>query len=268
MALISKYPATTTLRVFFSLLILLVISVDAIAGGVGIVLQLQGSLSVERIDGTHALLNAQSEINQGDLLITGKNSFAGIRFADESTLSLRPDTTLKVQDFKFTEIKPESDSVILKLIKGGLRKVSGLIGKRSQPKDILNTPIAQIGIRGTDYSLQFCKNDCREIRTQKGMVLAEGLHVEVDKGRIILQNQAGSQLVNAGQLAYVKDEKTAPVIAAENDDKLHYPADPANILKSNEPPSSGGGSQSSSNDISIPIIIITLLLVFIFLLIN
>lgn len=215
MALLSKSPAAAA-KVFVSLLLLL-LSVDALAENVGVVSHLLGTLSVERIDGSHALLATQSEVNQGDLLTTEKGTFARVKFNDHSEVVLRPATQLKVQNFNFIDLKPEQDSAVLNLIKGGLRKVTGLIGKRNQPMEQFNTPVATIGIRGTHYGLLFCQNDCRNIPTVTGRVLADGLHIDVAKGLIFVQNQAGSLLVKEGQFAYVKDAKTAPVLVDTED---------------------------------------------------
>jgi len=220
---------------FFLILFLSFASLDAFSGSIGVVSQLRGTLLVQHNDGTIGSLNIQSEVNQEDLLTTGKNSFATINFNDQSVVALRPNTKLAIIKFTFIAAKPESDSAIFNLIKGGLRKVSGLIGKRSQPKDLLNTPVATIGIRGTDYSLQFCNNDCGSIPTMSGMLLANGLHIELAVGVILVQNQAGSLLVNAGQFAYVKDANTAPVIKKDE-----------NELSSLATTSAGGGGAAIS----------------------
>ncbi len=60
------------------------------AAGGGEVVHLSGTLSVQRPDGAILVLAQKSEVNQGDLLTTQKDSYAQINFADGSSLTMRP----------------------------------------------------------------------------------------------------------------------------------------------------------------------------------
>jgi hypothetical protein len=62
---------------------------------------------------------------------------------------------LKVEKFAYEEAKPENDGVIFGLIKGGLRSITGLLGKRNHERFVLNTPTATIGIRGTTFIAEY-----------------------------------------------------------------------------------------------------------------
>lgn len=54
---------------------------------------------------------------------------------------------------------PESRSV-LRLVKGGLRAVTGLIGRETRTQYQVLTPVATIGIRGTDFLAAICDAAC------------------------------------------------------------------------------------------------------------
>lgn len=96
-----------------------------------------------------------------------------------------------------------------------MRALTGLIGKRSDAYS-MRTPTATIGIRGTDYGLQYCAaDDCAGKKTVSGEPLADGLHLEVFEGAIAVVNEAGSIELGAGQFGHVKDRGTPPAAVAD-----------------------------------------------------
>jgi len=119
----------------------------------GTVQHLSGTLSVQRADGSVRLLSEKSVVRQGDTISTERDSYAQIKFTDGGQVTLRPSTQIKIEGYEFTEGKPESDNFIFALFKGGMRAVTGLVGKRGNRDAYkLRTATATVGIRGTDYS--------------------------------------------------------------------------------------------------------------------
>ena len=53
-----------------------------------------------------------------------------------------------------------SDSLVMNLLRGGLRVVTGAISKRGTAAR-LSTPTATVGIRGTDFDARLRADDCR-----------------------------------------------------------------------------------------------------------
>ena len=102
----------------------------ALAEDAGRVQHLSGTLFVQRADGTVGVLAQQSEVNAGDRLTTLRNSYAQINFIDGSSMTLRPNTQISIEAFHFLHDKPEADNAFFRLIKGGIRTVTGLVGKR------------------------------------------------------------------------------------------------------------------------------------------
>lgn len=123
--------------------------------GVGTVTDLSGPLLAKKTDGTAKILSQKSTVEQGDLLVTEKDTYARIKFVDNSEITLRPNTQFKIDGFSYAEDKPQNDSSVFSLIKGGLRAVTGALGKRSHEKVSVNTPAATIGIRGTTYVAEY-----------------------------------------------------------------------------------------------------------------
>ena len=128
----------------------------AYAGQVaGTVTQLSGPLLVTKGDGTVKALAQNSTVEQGDTLVTEKNTYARIKFADNSEITMSPNSRLKIDSFSFDEAKPEEDKASFELIKGGLRAITGILGKRNSARATMKTPAATIGIRGTTYIAEY-----------------------------------------------------------------------------------------------------------------
>lgn len=127
----------------------------AYAQAVGTVINLSGPLLVRKADGTVKVLSAKSAVEQGDTLISEKDTYARIRFSDHSEITLKPNSQLKIDSFTFEEDRQEKDSATFSLVKGGLRAVTGALGKRSKEKVGVNTPTATIGIRGTIFIAEY-----------------------------------------------------------------------------------------------------------------
>lgn len=189
----------------------LCLSPAALAEVVATVTHLSGLLSTRHADGSSKVLAVGSEVQPGDTLATARDTYARIRFLDASEVVLRPGSQVKVESFYYEKAKPDKDGFALNLIKGGMRAVTGLIGKRNKEAVRYTTPTATIGIRGTHFGALFCQGDCADVQTVSGKIPDDGLYVDVAQGSIALQNVAGTLVVNTGEFGYVRNPTTAPV---------------------------------------------------------
>ncbi len=186
----------------------------ACAGVAGTVVNLSGPLIAKKADGAVKVLAVKSEVEQGDTLVSEKNTYAQIRFVDNSEITLKPNTTFKVEAFAYEAGKPAGDSASFSLVKGGLRSITGLLGKRNKEKFQLKTPSATIGIRGTTFSAEFVPTTAPTPGAPPG--LPPGLHVTVLDGMINVSNGAGAQLFSAGQFGFVPSMSMPPVVVPAN----------------------------------------------------
>ena len=198
----------------FVLLLLMGAAGQAAAQVVASVTHLSGVLSARHLDGSTKLLSVKSEVSKGDTLITEKSTFARLKFNDNSEIVLRPGSELRIDQFNYDEAKPEADSLVVNMLKGGMRAVSGLIGKRNRAAVQYTTPTATIGIRGTHFGALYCSGDCTEVPTVGGTVPPDGLHVDVAQGAIDLTNDAGKVLVNTGEFGYVVGRSNLPILVS------------------------------------------------------
>ncbi len=174
------------------------VSASAIASS-GTITQLSGTLSVKKPDGSVRILSQKSEIGSGDTVNTERDSYAQIRFSDGGQITMKPNTSIKIESFRFAEDKPQDDSFLFGLVKGGLRAVTGIVGKRNKDKYQLGTATATIGIRGTTYSA----DDCVNSREQDCGRLEPAVYVSVADGEVVVKNGAGELGLTAGQFGLI-----------------------------------------------------------------
>jgi hypothetical protein len=238
---------------------LLLATAFAWAGQVaGTVVHLSGPLMARKADGAVKVLALKSEFESGDTLVSEKNTYAQLRFIDNSEITLRPGTTFRIENFAYDAGKPEEDSAAFSLVKGGLRSITGLLGKRNKEKFSMKTPSATIGIRGTTFIVQYVPPPATGGQGNAGSfeqnvlqmlgngsaqgkapadpagkvasgpsgaaappLLPPGLHLQVLDGAIIVTNNGGSLGFQAGQFGYVPNVNQPPVIVPSNPG-LHF----------------------------------------------
>ncbi len=88
-----------------------------------------------------------------DVLKTGENGSIGVRFNDDTVISLGADTEFSVEEYMF-QPKDNSVSFISRMTQGTLHYISGAIGKLSPSSVSVKTPTGTIGIRGTRFLLK------------------------------------------------------------------------------------------------------------------
>ena len=159
----------------------------------GTVQHLSGTLSVQRPDGSVRLLSERSQIRNGDTISTERDSWAQVRFTDGGQVTLRPNTQIKVEGYEFNQDKPESDAILMSLVRGGLRAVTGLIGRRGNRDAYrMTTATATVGIRGTTFTLINLPGGRLELAVFDGAA-------SLTQGGLTVQAQAGEAVVGDGQ---------------------------------------------------------------------
>src|SRR3569832_165897 len=112
-----------------------------------------GDANLQRGNSSDPLARGRS-IESGDMIVTGPNGQAQIRFTDGSLVSLRPNTQFRVTEYADTK-DPNSDRYFMDFLRGGMRAISGLIGKRNPANYKVTTSTAPIGIRGSAFNLEY-----------------------------------------------------------------------------------------------------------------
>ncbi|SIO14953.1 FecR family protein [Sulfurivirga caldicuralii] len=120
--------------------------------------------------GTESVLHQGDAILEGMVLSTAAGTVAHLSMSDGAYISLRPDSTLQIQCYR-AEPRP---CIRLNLIRGEMRERTGAIGQAHKSRFRLNTPVAAVGIRGTDFVTRAYRNETL-IRVIQGEVVAAPL---------------------------------------------------------------------------------------------
>ena len=152
----------------------------------GKVLILQGAASASRA-GKEIPLERGVVVETGDVIRVGDASSLQIRFADESIVALRANTVFGIEKFTYA-LQEKTGSSFFNLIKGGMRTITGLIGKTNPDNYMVKNTNATIGIRGTHFTAVSCAGDCFNADGSKA---DDGLFGSVTDGRIVVVNSVG-----------------------------------------------------------------------------
>jgi len=129
--------------------VVLGVSTAALAADVGEVKVAKGTAYLER--GAEKLpLRVGLPVQEADKVVTGADGTVGITFADNSLLSVGPDSVLAIDRYVFdsTTHAGQFDST---LSKGTLAVISGKMVKQSPDAMRVHTPSAIMGVRGTEF---------------------------------------------------------------------------------------------------------------------
>ncbi|MBI2750536.1 MAG: FecR domain-containing protein [Burkholderiales bacterium] len=172
---------------------------------VGRVLMAAGEASALR-DGRVVKLTFGSGVEDKDTLQTGPRSNLQVRFADESIMSLREQTQLRVDEFRYSGKEGGDEKALFRLVKGAFRTVTGLIGRRDHARYAVNTPSATIGIRGTMFAAAHCETgQCGDAKDGLyGMVIGQSYGTN----QLTLKNEKIETIVQQGQVFYVASAKS------------------------------------------------------------
>jgi len=138
-------------------------------GTVGLVL---GRVFLEQQRNRVGRLSSGDMIRERDTIVTGSNGHAHIKFIDDALISIRPNSRLEIVKYQFNEGRPEDSIVKFSLIEGTARSVSGRAAGAAKEKFRLNTPVAAIGVRGTDFVVSTDSLTTRAMVNQGAIVVA------------------------------------------------------------------------------------------------
>ena len=107
------------------------------------------------------------ELKQGDFIyvedeiMTSNRSFAVLQFVDGAKVTVRPDSVMIVETYLYNG--NSEDAATLSLVSGGLRVITGAMAKSNPENYKVRTPVALMGVRGTEFSVMLCDDQiCEE----------------------------------------------------------------------------------------------------------
>jgi hypothetical protein len=193
---------------------------QALAETAGHVSFVAGTVNAISPDGHSRALRKGDDINGGDRISTGAGRLQ-VRFSDGGFVALQPNTVFSVDQYVYANKKPEESSLFFNLVRGGMRTITGVIGHINKASYRVKTPVATIGIRGTEYLAEYD---------------GDSLHVSVGLGSVFVANDQGNITLVTGQSAKVLPN-AAPFQTSEQGD-----------VGAPGPGASGGGSGNAPGD--------------------
>ena len=174
-------------QIIFLLLLgltLFLVSQQALAANaIGQMVWVKGSVQATEDNQPARTLQRRSPVYEHDTIVTGSGS-GQIIFTDNSTVALREGTTFHIDQYKFTPTSPSDNKYVAGISKGGFRTITGLISKANPEGYQVKTPVATIGVRGTEYSVFFH---------------GQRMDFLLIKGIVIISNPAGSVELNVAK---------------------------------------------------------------------
>lgn len=199
----------------------------------GIVLLAVGEVTAGDAGGATRVLKRRSQILEGDTITAAQGGRAQIRFSDGSLLSLPESSQFRVDEYHLDANDPDKERAIYSLLKGGMRTLTGAIGKENPENYRVNTPVATIGIRGTAYHAFLHRLPSGEVQLYGG----------VKHGSIVIENDGGSSLFSTSQNFHVRS-------ASEQAGSLLRLPDFYPLQDEDEPDADGAEDEANGDDVA------------------
>lgn len=138
------------------------------ANAVGEVVFLVGQAEIHR-DGQVTPLARNAAITEGDWIVTAAGSHVHLRMQDDAFVAVRPASRLHIRQYRYFPDNPAANAILLHLDNGTARTVSGQAGEANRQRYRFTTPVAAIGLRGTDYVV-FSQADLTRVNVLRGAI--------------------------------------------------------------------------------------------------
>ena len=113
-----------------------------------------------------------ASIHAGDRIETASNGYVHISFIDTARVSVRPESTLEIVRYEYNPDAPSQSVVRFDLKEGITRAISGSAAEEAKGNFRMNTPIAAIGVRGTDFVVSAEQGTVRALVNQGAIIIA------------------------------------------------------------------------------------------------
>ena len=118
---------------------------------VGEVTLLIGQAQLVGADDVVRTVERGQSVRAGDRIETREGGHVHVRFVDGGRLSVRPSSRLQIENYSHSATQPQGSAIKFRLDEGVIRSITGTWGEEARERFRLNTPMAAIGIKGTDF---------------------------------------------------------------------------------------------------------------------
>lgn len=172
---------------------------------IGRVTSLTGEVTVIHADGTRVTLHAGDSMFMGDILETGAESGIGILLADGTSLAMADDARMVLDEMVY-DPGTQAGSISVSVLRGVFSIVSGEVSKTDPDAMQVHTPMATIGIRGTQIGI--------DLNGEYGMTVVMMEEADGFVGEVTVTNDGGLMTLNQAYYALsIENFNTAPIAA-------------------------------------------------------
>src|SRR5438552_2776492 len=116
-------------------------------------LSVVGDVRVGREGAPQRAAQRAAEFYEGESIVTAAGALAQLRMTDGALMSVRGDTEIKLERFSYAGEQDRNASFLMSVLKGGLRTITGVIGRQNRERYGITTATVTIGVRGTDFAI-------------------------------------------------------------------------------------------------------------------
>jgi hypothetical protein len=174
----------------------------------GVVQFAAGDVKVVAASGSERVARKGVPVSVGDTLLTAPGALAQLKMGDGAIVVVQPESRLTVAEFHYDGKEDGTEKVRYKLDRGGFRAVTGAIGRTHKQNYLIETPIAQMGVRGTDHESYYFP----ATGPLSGNGARPGAYNKVNTGATYIRTGAGVVEINPNQVGYVASAGDVPVI--------------------------------------------------------
>ncbi len=179
---------------------------QALASTAGVFQFVAGDVRVALAEGDERPAAKGSPISVGDTVTTAKASMAQIKMGDGAIIVVQPESKLTVTEFSYAGKEDGTERVQFRLQQGGFRSVTGAIGHTNKGNYMIETPIAHIGVRGTDHESWYFPT----ATSLNGESAEVGLYNKVNVGLTYIQTSTGEVAIAPNQVGYAASALDQP----------------------------------------------------------
>jgi hypothetical protein len=176
------------LALFFA--VLLTLAAGQAVAQVAYVHDMTGSVTAAANGAAPRALKIGDTLVAGTTVTTGAASTAVIKFEDGQIVALTQQSSFRITDYRYNKARPREGSVVLNVLRGGLRFITGVIGSSNRGNVRVNVGTATIGIRGTDVTLYYD-------------LVAQTVTAAVNAGEVAMATAQGTQSIGPGTFSSV-----------------------------------------------------------------
>jgi len=200
---------------------------QALAQTAGVVQFVAGEVKMVRAGGGERVARKGVPVSVGDTLVTPEGGLAQIKMGDGAIVVVQPQSRLTVAEFHYAGVEDGNEKVRYRLEHGGFRAVTGAIGRTHKKNYLIETPIAHMGVRGTDHESYYFP--------ATGPVTPDGAkpgaYNKVNMGRTFLRTEVGEVEIQPNQVGYVASAGQVPEILVTVPGFFNHSIAPRNARK-------------------------------------